>query len=167
MSKGLKESHAAGKFEHLKTAPPVAKWGSPEHREKIAGTLLRGAKYLTPEQEAKRRAHISETKTGTHGHGRNRRDNPHHRCAKRWEIRSPEGKYYVVENLRSWCRLNVHLFHDPTPEARSPLEARAFRGISALGHARGTDCSWAGWTLVSSEQFESDVFGIPNVQGQP
>jgi len=122
---------------------------------------------IKPEVLARRNAAVAQSKIGTHGFGRAARDNPNHALAKEWEIRSPRGEYFRIKNLQSWCRQNEHRFHDDRPESKMPLWKRAYGGLREMQRKDRPTCSWHGWTLVASEQFERDVFGIPNAPSLP
>ena len=92
---------------------------------------------------------------GSHGFGLVKQDNPKHKNAKTYRIRSPLGDLYEVHNLQSWCRHNEDKFYRAGDENfQLPLYQRAHRGMTDLKN--GKACSWRGWTSVCVFDIEND-----------
>lgn len=85
---------------------------------------------------------------GAGGFGRMRIGRADHVFAKRWEIESPEGETFAVENLRAWCREEAERF-PAEPGSKTPGWSLAASGLSGAvpGNRYGRE-SWRGWRVL-------------------
>jgi hypothetical protein len=126
-----------------------AKWADPAYR-----SLQSELKNKTWGDPNKRKA-ASDRLNKRLGNPDQRREIVKH-VAKWWVLRSPQGRYYQIFNLRQWCKDNEHLFDRTCYAGKRPLWAGYAHGLGLLRGARG---SYHGWTLAADYQCEASVFG--------
>ena len=126
----------------------------PPKTEDARQRMMKNLLHKTPEQKAKWRESYMKTRevvgfgAGIPKGGRSAAGCQTHGKAKHWVIRSPRGVVYEFPNLRGWIATNIYLFHDNSPESKTPLFSRAASGIASLGTGKkGTH--WNGWCLVA------------------